>query len=84
MDDVNRDDMNREGGQNVREMVERYRAAVLRYEQLHREVNALLQRHNGDSENLSDEARTQYRELARQRDDAMNEMRILEQTLMDD
>lgn len=66
------------------EMVERYQATVLRYESLHRQINALIQQFDGDSEKMSAEARIQYQDLARQRDEAMNELRWLEQELLDE
>ena len=64
--------------------VEAYRDAVLRYEKLHAEVNALIRAHAGESQNMSAESRARYRELARQRDEAMNDVLWLEQQLQDD
>ncbi len=64
--------------------VQRYREIVLRYEAVDAEIDALLTQHGGASENLSDEERGRYRQLAAQRDDLLNEMRVLEQELLED
>ncbi|HEX2621887.1 MAG TPA: hypothetical protein VHL11_17140 [Phototrophicaceae bacterium] len=61
-----------------------YRNLVLQYEAAHAEVNALFHRHSDGSETMTDDELIHYRELARKRDELYNEMRVLEQQLLDD
>ncbi len=61
--------------------VQKYRKMVLLYEALDEEIDDLLTAHGGGTEHMSDIERTRYRELARKRDEVLNEMRILEQEL---
>lgn len=61
-----------------------YRTIVLEYERLNDEIQRLLESHGGSTENLTSEQLQRYRTLARQRDGVMNEMRILEQQLLDE
>lgn len=58
-----------------------YQDLVLRYEDAHARINALLHAHGGATEHMSEIEITQYRVLARQRDELLNEMRFLEQLL---
>lgn len=64
--------------------VQEYRRLVLEYEASHAEVNALIHAHQGNTENMSQEALARYRALARQRDELLNEIRWLEMQLLDD
>lgn len=66
------------------ERVQQYRQLVLRYEALDAEIDALIMSHGGASEKLPKEAFERYRTLARERDEVHNEMRLLEQQLLDD
>jgi hypothetical protein len=61
--------------------VQKYRKMVLVYEALDEEIDELLMAHGGGTENMSDIELARYRELARKRDEVLNEMRILEQEL---
>ena len=58
-----------------------YQAFVQEYEKLDEEIDDLIMANGGKSEKMPVEARTKYRELARRRDDVLNEMRRLEQRL---
>ncbi|NJL92760.1 MAG: hypothetical protein HC915_03035 [Anaerolineae bacterium] len=58
--------------------VQRYQALVLRYEQIDAEIDALLEQHGGHSENLSDQDRETYRQLAEQRSDLYNQIKSIE------
>jgi len=61
--------------------VQKYRTIVLVYEALDAEIDELLTAHGGKAEFMSDADRARYVELARKRDEVLNEMRILEQQL---
>jgi hypothetical protein len=62
------------------ELVQAYRELVLRYEKLDEEIDALVAAH-GSEDQMADQYLAQYRNLARQREDLLNEMRLLEQQL---
>ncbi len=64
--------------------VQNYRKLVLIYEALQKEINALIMGSGGNSEHMSVEDRTRYRELANRRDEVQNEIRYLEQRLLSD
>jgi hypothetical protein len=75
------------GGQpdpNDLDRVQAYQRLVLEYEALDEEVDKLLARHRGSTENMSDEDLARYRELARRRDDAYNRMKAVEREILDD
>lgn len=61
--------------------VEQYRQLVLRYEALDEVIDDFLMAHGGTMEKMSPEDLSRYRDLARQRDDLQNEMRVLEREL---
>jgi hypothetical protein len=61
--------------------VQKYRKMVLLYEALDEEIDQLLTAHGGGTEHMAEADQARYRELARKRDDVLNEMRILEQEL---
>jgi hypothetical protein len=67
---------------DMKDSVETYRLKVLQYEALDEEIDGLIMQYGGQAENMPPEALARYRELARQRDDVQNEMRVLEQMLM--
>jgi hypothetical protein len=62
--------------------VQEYRRLVLAYEALDEEVDALLVRHQGETDQMSGRDLAHYRELARRRDDIHNQMRELEQQIL--
>lgn len=64
--------------------VQTYRNLVLQYEAMHAGINALFQTHPGGTETMTERELAQYRDMARQRDELLNEMRLLEQQLLDD
>ena len=64
--------------------VQQYRKTVLLYEALDAEIDQLLAETGGASDNMTEEQRALYRELAAKRDNVHNEMRIMEQALLED
>lgn len=61
--------------------VQRYREIVLRYEALDEQIDALIMRSGGATENMPPEDFARYRQLAAERDDVFSEMRELAQLL---
>ncbi len=66
------------------EQVERYREIVLAYEAVDQEIDDLIMAFGGLMENMPPDVLLRYRELARQRDELLNEMRALEHELQID
>lgn len=66
------------------QQVQHYRKVVLLYEALDKQIDELIMAHGGASENMLPEDHDRYREMARERDELLNEMRRLEQELLDD
>lgn len=64
--------------------LENYRKIVLQYEGLNDQIQSLLNNNNGGTKDMSPEDVAHYRDLAHQRDEALNEMRRLEQELLDE
>ncbi|MDZ4764618.1 MAG: hypothetical protein SGI73_08700 [Chloroflexota bacterium] len=62
--------------------VQTYRQLVLRYEALDEEIDALIMAHGGTSEKMPAADLRRYRDLARQRDELLNEMRLMEHQLL--
>lgn len=62
----------------------RYQQLLDRYQALSQMIGALLQKHSGGPELMSMDELAQYRALAQERDEIVNEMRLLEQELFDD
>lgn len=62
--------------------VQQYRKLVLLYEALDAEIDKLIMAHGGRSEDMPPADHERYRELARKRDDVQNEIRVMEQELM--
>jgi hypothetical protein len=66
---------------NQLELVQEYRKQVFIYEALDEKIDSLIMANGGGTENMSEADWKQYREWARDRAEARNEMRILEQQL---
>lgn len=66
---------------NMLEQVTQYNELVHQYHALDEDIDTLLEQYQGHSENMTDESRATYRQMARQRDDILNQMREMEQTL---
>ncbi len=66
---------------DARQQVEEYRQLVLRYEALDEEIDAFLNAPGGKLDEMTEADLAHYRQLARQRDDLLNDMRALEQLL---
>lgn len=65
--------------------IQTYQQMVLKYEALDEEIDALLTRFNGATENMPDQEFVHYRHLAYERDETYNQMKELErQILLDD
>jgi hypothetical protein len=64
-------------------LVTAYRKVVLAYEETNAEIDALIMAAAGGWDNMSEADRVLYRQLARQRDDLHNEMRVMEQQLLE-
>ncbi len=73
-----------ENDSDLLQQVQYYRKVVLKYEALDEEIDALIMAHGGTSDKMPPEDHDRYRELARQRDEFLNEMRTLEQQLLDE
>ena len=67
--------------QDALNLVQNYRKLVLLYEALDSEIDTLIMAHGGSSEQMTDDDRARYRDLAAKRDEVQNEMRLLEQEL---
>jgi hypothetical protein len=72
------------GDDNMLDQVKNYREIVLTYEKLNAEIDKLLSEHGGGTEKMPEGEIERYRELARKRDETLNEMRVLEQQLLDE
>lgn len=66
------------------QQVQQYRKVVLMYEALDEEIDTLIMAHGGTSDKMPAEDLQRYRSLARQRDELLNEMRTMEQQLLDE
>ena len=62
--------------------VQEYRKLVLLYEALDAEIDKLIMAHGGRSEDMPPDDLNRYRELARKRDEVQNDIRVMEQELM--
>ena len=62
-------------------LVSHYRQLVEAYEALDSRIDDLIMANGGKSEDMSAQDRRRYREWARQRNEMLNEMRILERQL---
>ena len=69
---------------NMLARVQNYRKIVLIYEGLNKEIDRLLMENDGGTGNMSDDDLVRFHGLARQRDELFNEMRSLEQQLLDE
>jgi hypothetical protein len=70
-----------DNGQDVLEQMQAYRRVVELYEALDEEIDALIMRYDGATENMPEEEFHHYRQLAERRDEAYNQMLELEQNL---
>jgi hypothetical protein len=70
--------------EEMREQVTRYKELVAKYEALDEQIDALIEAHEGHSENFSEETRERYKLMARERDEIQNLMREMEQELFKD
>jgi hypothetical protein len=70
--------------EDMSQQVARYKELVAQYEALDEQIDALIEAHQGYSENFSDKTRERYLQLARERDEIQNFMRELEQELFKD
>lgn len=70
-----------ENERNMLDQVEEYRKIVLLYEALDEEIDELLTAHGGHMDKMSADVLARYRQLARRRDDLLNQMRTLERQL---
>jgi len=61
----------------------RYRVLVEDYEALDAKIDALLASYKGSLDKMVGADKQHYREMSHQRDEMLNEMRILEQSLFD-
>ena len=73
-----------ENDSEILQQVQYYRKVVLQYEALDKEIDTLIMKHGGTSDQMPPEDLERYRALARQRDELHNEMRAIEQQLLDD
>lgn len=64
--------------------VQRFRDLQLQFEDLTRQIHALLRANKGGTEGMSSADLSRYRELARERDSVDNELRFLQQQLFGD
>ena len=65
----------------MQQQVIKYNELVKAYHLLDNEIDELLTKYGGHTENMPSSAMSHYRKLAEQRDEAFNMMRTLEQTL---
>jgi hypothetical protein len=61
--------------------VQFYQVYVMQYEKLDEEIDQLIMDNGGTSDKMPPEALVRYRQLARKRDEVLNEMRRLEKRL---
>jgi cell division protein FtsB len=64
--------------------IQNYRDLVLTYENLNAQIDQLLMATHGGTEQMTTDQVAQYRDLARQRDEMHNQIRWLEQQLLDE
>jgi len=69
---------------DILQQVQYYRKVVLMYEALDEEIDSLIMAHGGTSDKMPPADLERYRDLARQRDELLNEMRAIEQKLLAD
>lgn len=70
--------------QDMRQQVTVYNELVQQYHALDEQIDNLIHAHDGHSENMTEQSREQYRQLARKRDDLFSQMRTIEQELFAD
>lgn len=67
---------------DLRDALARYQALVHDYEALDETIDALLASYGGNVDKMEGADKQHYREMFRQRDELLNEMRILEATVI--
>ncbi len=67
-----------------RAQAQTYQALVLRYEDLGAQIQALIEKHGGHSENIPPAEMSLYRQLAEQRDDLYSQIKEIEASWLDD
>lgn len=70
--------------EDMRRQVTDYNELVQQYHALDEQIDNLIHAHDGHSENMTEQSREQYRQLARERDNLFNQMRTIEQDLFVD
>ncbi len=70
--------------EDMRQQVTVYNELVQQYHALDEQIDNLIHAHDGHSENMTEQSREQYRQLARERDNLFNRMRTIEQDLFVD
>jgi uncharacterized protein YdcH (DUF465 family) len=68
----------------MKDEVMRYQQLVAEYEALDSQIDAWLASNRDGLDKMSVQDKAHYRELARRRDEVLNEMRALEQELLGD
>lgn len=67
---------------DLRADLDRYQSLVRAYEALDERIDGLLASYGGNVDQMSAQDKQRYREMFRQRDELLNDMRMLEQTLI--
>lgn len=67
---------------DLRADLDRYQSLVRDYEALDERIDGLLASYGGNVDQMSAQDKQHYREMFRQRDEFLNDMRMLEQTLI--
>lgn len=70
-------------GSDVMEQVKRYHEALSAYAQIKAQIHQVLGQQETPHQDLSDAHLAHYQDLARRRDEALSEIRWLEQLLLD-
>lgn len=66
---------------DLRDELARYQALVQQYESLDERIDSLLDTYSGSVDQMTPDDKQRYREMFRQRDELLNDMRVLEHTL---
>jgi hypothetical protein len=66
---------------DLRVELARYQALVLEYEALDERIDELLDTYGGNVDQMVGADKQRYREMFRQRDELLNDMRMMEQSL---
>jgi len=63
---------------NSQETAQQYRQLVEDYESIGEDIQILIRKYGGHTENMTPDAMRQYRQLATQRDELYNKIKIIE------